>query len=546
VQRQVRHGLILLAVPAVMLLLTVSAWAIDSAATSGEVPRNTELAGHDIGTLSGTELRTEIAEVAEGLADRAVVIETPGGTLETTAGEVGLTLDPEAVMHDAVHVTEDDTVVLRPFSWLASFGAPHSVPLTYAVDADALSAGTAGIQAANRADALEPSIRLTDAGFEAVPGRAGQTLDLDALADDLVAAASGSGTGTVRVQADAVSMPPRFSDQEAADLAAEAEALSSEPITVVVGGSTATIEPATLRTWLTTSATDTGFSLSIDQAKIEAELPGIIGDVGTRATEVTMTRNDDGTFTANPGSPGTRCCAPDSVAKVMESLQSGNRTVELGLIEEPPTHDTTWAESLGIVEEISSFTTNHACCEARVQNIHRISDLIRGTIIGPGETLSINDTVGRRSEANGFVAAPVIYNGKMERDYGGGVSQFATTLFNASFYGGLEFGEYQSHSLYISRYPYGVEATLSYPHPDLQIKNPSPYGVLVWPTYTDTSVTITLYSTRWATGEKAGQYETREGNCKRVTTERVRTFTDGHTETDSVFAVYRPGEGVNC
>ena len=80
-----------------------------------------------------------------------------------------------------------------------------------------------------------------------------------------------------------------------------------------------------------------------------------------------------------------------------------------------------------------------------------------------------------------------IENGVLVDTVGGGISQFATTTFNAAFFGGLDLVEYQSHSIYISRYPYGREATLSFPKPDLVIGNNTPYGVLIWPTYTGTS-----------------------------------------------------------
>ena len=140
----------------------------------------------------------------------------------------------------------------------------------------------------------------------------------------------------------------------------------------------------------------------------------------------------------------------------------------------------------------------------------------------------------------------VIQDGVFEASVGGGISQFATTLFNAAFFGGLDFDEYQSHSIYIPRYPYGREATLSFPKPDLVIKNTTPYGVLIWPTYTGSSITVTLYSTRYATGEQTGQSTSPAGACRRVTTERTRTYVDGHTEVDSVFATYRPAEGVDC
>ena len=88
----------------------------------------------------------------------------------------------------------------------------------------------------------------------------------------------------------------------------------------------------------------------------------------------------------------------------------------------------------------------------------------------------MNDKVGRRTTGKGFTTGGAIIDGRVGTSIGGGISQFATTLFNAALFAGLDFGEYQSHSLYISRYPRGREATLSFPHPDLQIRNTTPYG----------------------------------------------------------------------
>jgi hypothetical protein len=70
--------------------------------------------------------------------------------------------------------------------------------------------------------------------------------------------------------------------------------------------------------------------------------------------------------------------------------------------------------------------------------------------------------------------------------------------------------------------------------------------VLVWPTYTDTSITVHLYSTKnveVAIGEPSASPA---GNCTRYTTPRTRTYSDGRVERDTVFARYRPAEGVNC
>ena len=203
-------------------------------------------------------------------------------------------------------------------------------------------------------------------------------------------------------------------------------------------------------------------------------------------------------------------------------------------------------ESLGIVEEVSSFTTNHPCCANRVVNIQRFADLMQGVIIRPGETFSLNGHVGQRTIEKGFVADGAINLGVLEPQVGGGISQYATTFFNASFYAGLEFVEYQSHSLYISRYPRGREATISWRRPDLKVRNNTPYGILVWNEYTSTSITVTFYSTKHLDVQDLPLRRSSERECRVDITPRLITYPDGTEVEDSVYAVYRPGEGLDC
>jgi vancomycin resistance protein YoaR len=212
-----------------------------------------------------------------------------------------------------------------------------------------------------------------------------------------------------------------------------------------------------------------------------------------------------------------------------------------------PSRDEEAARKLGIIEPIGTFTTNHAAGEPRVQNIHRIADIIQGAVIAPGATFSVNDYVGRRTTANGFVSAPVIdENYKFTEDVGGGISQFATTIFNAAFFSGLDIPSYFMHGIYISRYPYGRESTISFPSPDVRIRNNTPYGVLIWPTYTGTSITVTMYSTKYVSGEQTNQTKEMKGVCTAVTTERTRTYVDGRKTTDKFSGLYSPAEGVMC
>ena len=105
----------------------------------------------------------------------------------------------------------------------------------------------------------------------------------------------------------------------------------------------------------------------------------------------------------------------------------------------------------------------------------------------------MNQASGRRTDANGFVAAPAISDGELVQQFGGGVSQFSTTLFNATWFSGLPTLKHQPHSKYISRYPPGREATLDYDTIDQVFKNDTTAPVVIRTMTTDTSVTVALY-----------------------------------------------------
>src|SRR5690606_14689469 len=112
---------------------------------------------------------------------------------------------------------------------------------------------------------------------------------------------------------------------------------------------------------------------------------------------------------------------------------------EVGVIDVEPTRNTAWAQKLNITEVVSSFSTNFPAGQERVKNIRRAAEQTDNTILEPGQTFSLDKTLGRRTAENGYVRAPV-YSDKdgFFEDFGGGASQFSTTLFNAAFIGGYK------------------------------------------------------------------------------------------------------------
>lgn len=185
------------------------------------------------------------------------------------------------------------------------------------------------------------------------------------------------------------------------------------------------------------------------------------------------------------------------------------------------------------VEFVSRFTTYHKCCEARVTNIHVMADSLDGVTILPGEVFSINQTLGPRTVEAGYIAAPILLNGESYCcAIGGGTSQFATTIYNAIFWGGYEIIDHKPHSRYIDRYPLGIEATMGYPWPDVVFRNNTLTPVTIKTIYTSQSITVELWGNdmgRSVTAVVTGSATWSNGGSVKV----VRTVTEPSGLADS-------------
>jgi len=154
------------------------------------------------------------------------------------------------------------------------------------------------------------------------------------------------------------------------------------------------------------------------------------------------------------------------------------------------------AKGFGIKELISSYTTSYNPSQtARVSNIKLLARILDGMLIAPGETFSLNERVGPRTLDRGFLPAPTIIGGRLVDTAGGGACQVGTTLFNAAFFAGLKIVERHNHSFYISHYPAGRDATVSYGGYDLKFRNDYKNWILIKAQATQSRITISLYGT---------------------------------------------------
>ena len=253
--------------------------------------------------------------------------------------------------------------------------------------------------------------------------------------------------------------------------------------------------------------------MAINKDAVDKALPDVFADIIAPPQNARIVLGANGP-TVVPSQQGVSCCGADSADRVWKALSDGQPGTELEATTTEPALTTEAAQGLGVARPVCGnnawrnggpttagpgFTTYYNPGEPRVTNIHRIADIVDGTLVLPGQPFSMNDVVGPRTLEKGFVVAGAIRDGKHVDEVGGGVSQFATTTFNAAYFCGLDITSYQAHSEYFPRYPRGREATMGYPAPNLSFVNDTPFGILVDTSYTDTSVTVTMWSSPYAT-----------------------------------------------
>jgi vancomycin resistance protein YoaR len=468
-------------------------YCVDLLLTGGHVARSTVVAGVDIGGLSPAAAQRALEkDLAPRIAaDRTVIADDVEATLSPAAA--GITLDVDATVDRA------DDQPLNPWSRLVTLFAERDVEPVLSVDETALTAQLDGLGEQVDRPPVHATVAIDGTTPRLVDAAEGRELDRAGAAEALTDALASGVDPAV-----AVDLPVRVSPV-LVDAATAQRVLDetvtpalSAPVEVVSddGSTTGEVSVAAIAASLTFTPQENGdLAVGIDPAALQTALGDELGTFGTPAEDARF-EVSGGRVSVVPSVEGARVDPAKLAEQLLPMLLAPEpRSVTATLQPVPADLTTEEAEALGIREEISTFTTRYTA-DASGVNMRTAAAKIDGTIVLPGETFSLNEATGPRGLAQGYVEAGVISGGDFTTSVGGGVSQLATTTFNAVFFAGLEDVHHKPHSYYISRYPPGREATVWYDSLDLKWRNDSETGVLVDTAWAPGSLTVTLYGTK--------------------------------------------------
>ena len=531
-----------------------------------KVPRNTTVSGVRIGGAPQAEAAQRLQAGLADTVNRDITATVEGQPVTIVPAEAGLAVDYEASVAEAGGEESWDPVRLWNY-----FTGGDAFEAEVTVDDATYRAYVAALDEQHGASARDGVVSFDGNRIVRKKARTGAALDpADTLAALRTAFLADEPTDVALEMSDVVPDIDQGDVQEAVD--GFASPAVSAPVTLSFEGSDVKVFPADYTAALSLVATDGELVPTLDAAKL-AEV------VGSRVTsgapvDATVTLVN-GTPQVVPAKPGVTFDPAELEAGFLDAVAQpqGERTLALTARVAKPDFTTKDARALKIRERVSTFTTYFPYAEYRNVNLGRAAELINGTVLEPGETFSLNDIVGERTVANGFTKGFIISDGILIQDLGGGVSQIATTTFNAMFFAGLEDVEHKPHSFYIDRYPIGREATVAWGAVDLRFTNDTPYGILIQANVTPSTpsssgaATVSMYSTKYwdITTTVGDRYNLTKPKTRRIDDltchanegyggfdiDVVRYFTpvNGNTETrdDEVFhTTYTPSDTVIC
>lgn len=467
-------------------------YVTDLALGSGNVPRGTVVAGIAVGGLDKTAAERTLRDGLTPRLHEPVTLQAGPARAQIVPDQAGLSVDFAATIDQA------GSQPLNPFTRLRSLFVTHEVEPVTRSDRTRTAAAVDDATRALQGAPTEGTIRFDGAKPIVVEPVAGRAVDTPGAVNALISQWSLPKPIDVPVSEHPVQTTSEGVHRALKEIA---EPAVSAPVILHGDHKDAVLSPEAVASALRFEPDGRG------GLQWHVDNPAVVASVQPQLAETLRPGQDakiaieNGAPVVHPSTDGRGIDWDKTLARIPDVLKAGtNRDITVAYAPERPKFTTEQANGLGIREVVSEFTTGGFEPASGV-NIRRVAEQVNGAVVKPGDTFSLNGYTGPRGVPQGYIESGIIDNGRPARAIGGGISQFATTLFNADYFAGMRDVEHKEHSFYISRYPAGREATVfegdtSSSSIDVKFKNNSNAGVLIETQWTPSSITVRFWSTK--------------------------------------------------
>ena len=538
-----------------LVLIAGIAYAWDVMANQHKVPRATSVGGVDISRMERTAAVGKLEKELGDVTTRPVIVRAGEKTSEFIPQDSGLSLNYQK----AVDGIPDAS--LNPFARLYSFIKPtEEIPVAVDIDEDQLSGELDRVSEELKVEPKDGNLELIDGSLKETSPELGQAVEKEALRGDV----EKHWLDPQGVEVTPMVVEPRINDAaiEAMRTGDAARALDN-PLTLNGENNTSgTLRKPEISQFVSIAAEEGELRLKVDKNRARelfeermqgSEVPGTNAKISFSGSDKQITPSVDGSII--------------DWEKTLDGFEDrvsseDEREWDADYKPDPAEFTTEMAEKATFDDTISEFSTG-GFSGASGTNIRLVAQKVNGAVVNPGETFSLNGYTGPRGTAQGYVESGIIIDGHAGTAVGGGISQFATTLYNAAYFAGMEDTAHTPHSYYISRYPAGREATVYEGAIDLQFTNTSKHPVRIETSFgKDITVRFkgvktveveSINNGRWAKTEpqrmSVGEDCSPSGGAPGFTTSDTRVIKDlsgKELSRETTTTVYDPQPIVTC
>lgn len=372
--------------------------------------------GIDVSGLSKDDAKQKVTDDVSNRLSTDVIFKHNDETYTLLPSSVGGSFDIDKVIDDAYSVGRNGNIFQNNFAILnAMINSKNFIP-DFSFNSDSFDDSISQMNS-NFADGIvEPSYDISGNNLIIKSGKNGNIVDSDKIKSLFV-----DKLTVVPYNTDSIEVPVFFKEANKIDIAAIHSEIYKEAQDASYTTNPYAVYP---------SSNGLDFNISIDEAKAL-----ITGD-------------------------------KDSYTIPLKTLYPNVKTSDIGIEAFP--------------DLLSSYSTSFASSSSnRATNVSLATNKINGKVLMPGEVFSFNGTVGKRTPQAGFKVAGVYMNGQVATDYGGGICQVSSTLYNAVLRANLEIVDRSNHMFEVGYVPIGTDATVSWGAPDFKFKNSRSYPIKI-------------------------------------------------------------------
>lgn len=235
--------------------------------------------------------------------------------------------------------------------------------------------------------------------------------------------------------------------------------------------------------------------LQYDAARLDAFIAMVKSEVDTPYIDALITMKANEIFDIEPSVNGYQLNADELKNQITACIVEGaTPTIQLVPDIWAP-HLTTEKAQLITTTKLAEGTTSlKGSNDDRVANVKRALEPFRAMAVAPGEQVSFNKVVGKRTKANRFKEAQEFLDGQVTTGVGGGTCQASTALYKPLVEAGFQIDQRYEHSMTVAYVRAGYDATVTDDgRKDLVFTNISEYPMYIYAYCDSTQTRVVIY-----------------------------------------------------